>query len=77
MKRTKLYLWLLPLIAALATACSTDGKYVQQRNTICYSYWTFSFGTRYDTLPEVDAATFKSLQNWLGHDNRHAYFKAS
>ncbi|MBR5086638.1 MAG: DKNYY domain-containing protein [Muribaculaceae bacterium] len=76
MKRIKLHLWLFPLIIAMATACNSDGEYVQRGNTICHSYWTFSFGTMYDTLPEVDVATFKSLENWLGHDNRHAYFKA-
>lgn len=76
MKSTRLYLWLLPLIVVMATACNSDGEYVQRGNTICHSYWTFSFGTMYDTLPEVDAATFKSIENWLGHDGKHVYFKA-
>lgn len=68
----------LMLMAAIVTtvfACGRDGEYVQQGDTICYKYWTFSFGTIYDTLPEVNPATFESVNKWLGHDDQRAYFK--
>ena len=76
MRRIINILWALPVLVLLMSACNSDGEYVKQGNTICHSYWTFSFGTRYDTLPQVNPSTFKSLGNWLGHDGRHAYFKA-
>ena len=67
-------LWCLALLLGLAS-CSEGGKYVEHEGTICYTYWTFSFGQRYDTLPGVDPATFKSVNAWLGHDDKHVYFK--
>lgn len=76
MRRIINILWALPVLVLLMSACNSDGEYVKQGNTICHSYWTFSFGTMYDTLPQVNPSTFKSMENWLGHDGRHAYFKA-
>ena len=76
MKMIKHNSWLLLLIMAILASCNSDGEYVQRGNTMCHSYWTFSFGTRFDTLPEVDVATFKSLENWLAHDKKNVYFKA-
>lgn len=68
-------LWMLPIIAVLMASCNTDGEYVEHNGTICHSYWTFSFGTQYHELPQVNPLTFKSIKNWLGHDNEHVYFK--
>lgn len=58
----------------LLTGCS-DGKYEVRDGTVYYSYWTFSYGQRYDELPGVDAASFESVKDWLGRDARHVYFK--
>lgn len=63
------------MLLAMTVACNTAGEYVTHDGTICYSYWTFSFGTQYDPLPQVNAATFKSVEDWLGHDGVHVYFK--
>lgn len=57
------------------TSCNSDGKYVVANDKVYHSYWTFSFGYVYNTLPEVDASTFESVKNWVGHDARHVYFK--
>lgn len=64
----------LTAVIALAS-CSDTGKYVEHNGTICYTYWTFSFGRLYDTLPGVDPASFKAVNNWLGHDRNAAFFK--
>lgn len=74
MKRINTLLWAL-LLPALFTSCNSNGEYVNHNGTICYSYWTFSFGTKYDPLPQVNPATFKSVESWLGHDGKHVYFK--
>lgn len=76
MKTINRHLLILLLYVPLFISCNVDGEYVKRGNTICFSYWTFSFGTRYDTLPEVDVENFKSIENWLGHDGKHVYFKA-
>ena len=67
---------LIALAALLLTlsACS-DGKYVRQGDRIFYTYWTFSFGQRFDTIFEADAATFHSLNNWLGVDKDHVFYQ--
>jgi len=70
MKKTLLLI--LPLL--LLCACG-DGKYEVTPDTVCYTYWTFSFGTRHDTLPEVDAKTFEAVKNWLGRDVAHVYYQ--
>ena len=41
-----------------------------------YSYWTFSFGTVNDTLPEANASTFQIVKDWLAHDGTHVYYKS-
>ncbi len=69
------YLLALPFITALLAACNTNGEYVDYNGTICYSHWTFSFGTVYDELPQVNPATFQQVENWLGKDRQHVYFK--
>ena len=60
---------------AMLSSCSDGGKYVQRGDTICYTYWTFSFGRLYDTLPEVRPESFQTVNDWLGHDGTHVYFK--
>ena len=75
MRHFLFHLVLAVFIASLASSCNTNGEYVKHGGTICYSYWTFSFGTIYDTLPGVDAASFTSIENWLGRDKQHSYFK--
>lgn len=63
------------LIAVTFTSCDDGGKYQISDNAVFYSYWTFSFGTVHDRLPDADAATFQSVEDWLGRDARHVYFK--
>ena len=46
-------------------------------DVVLYSYWTFSFGPRNDTLPGADPATFKQVKYWLGHDSKHVYYKST
>lgn len=48
---------------------------MKRHGTVCYTYWTFSFGRLYDELPEVDPKSFKSVEDWLGRDNNHVYYK--
>jgi len=64
----------LVFLLILLTGCS-EGKYEERDGTVYYSYWTFSFGQRSEELPEVDAATFESVEDWLGRDAAHVYFK--
>ena len=64
-------LMLIPLLAG----CNNDGEYVIKGNNVFFSYWTFSFGTINDTLPEVNATSFESVKDWLGKDDKHVYFK--
>ena len=61
--------------ALLLASCSHHGKYESDGQIVRYSYWTFSFGQMYDTLPGADAATFKSVNEWLGRDAKRVYFK--
>ena len=61
--------------ATLLCACNTGGKYETDGKYVYQTYWTFSFGTMHDTLPEADASTFVAVKDWLGYDARHAYFK--
>ena len=72
--RVKILLAIAALLPLLS--CSSDGKYVVGNGTVYHAYWTFSFGTLYDELPGVDAASFESVKDWLGHDSKHVYFKA-
>ncbi|MBO4870560.1 MAG: DKNYY domain-containing protein [Muribaculaceae bacterium] len=65
----------LVALLLLCVSCNTDGKYIVHNGTVCYSYWTFSFGTRYDSLPGVDITTFHSVKGWIGHDAERVYFK--
>ena len=60
----------------MLTSCDDGGEYVVHDDGVYYSYWTFSFGTVSDSLPDADPATFKSIVKWLGRDAKHAYFKA-
>lgn len=78
MNRLPIFLALLAAMLVVltlgCTACDTDGKYVRKGDTIYYTYWTFSFGQRYDTLHEADAATFRSVNRWLGADRTHVFY---
>ena len=69
------FLLTLAVLVAVMCSCNTNGEYVNRNGTICYSYWTFSFGTVFNELPGVNPAEFKSVNNWLGRDNKHVYFK--
>lgn len=70
--------WLMAALLMLTlAACIRDGKYEVQGDVVVYSYWTFSFGPRSDTLPDADAATFRSVTNWLAHDSSRVYFKSN
>ncbi len=64
----------IPAMFALSS-CNANGKYVAYNGTVAHSYWTFSFGTVYHELPDVDPDSFESLENWLGRDKSHAYFR--
>ena len=59
----------------LAASCSSHGKYESNGEVVRYTYWTFSFGQRYDTLPGADPVTFKSVNDWLGRDAQRVYFQ--
>ncbi len=72
----KSILLILPIISWTLASCNTGGEYKNLNGTMVYSYWTFSFGTLNDTLPEANASSFESLENWLGHDGTHVYFKS-
>lgn len=61
-------------IFLLTTSCGNDGFKIEN-GKVYYSYWTFSFGQRNDELPDADPNTFKEVNNWLGRDARHVYFK--
>lgn len=74
MKRSIQFFVALAALMLSLTACS-DGKYVRQGDSIFYTYWTFSFGQRFDTLYEADAASFHSLNNWIGVDKDHVFFE--
>ena len=63
------------LMAMLLSSCGGSPKYLVQGDVVVYSYWTFSFGPRADTLPGADPATFKQMTSWLGHDSEHVYYK--
>lgn len=60
---------------AMALMACTGSEYVVEDDVVVYSYWTFSFGQCYDTLPDADPATFKQVRNWLGHDSERVYFE--
>lgn len=66
---------LLPVVAMSLASCDDGGEYKIEDDGVYYSYWTFSFGTVNDKLPDADPATFHSIKNWLGRDANHAYFK--
>lgn len=63
------------VMMSLMNSCNSDGEYVVKGNNVYFSYWTFSFGTINDTLPEVNASRFESVKDWLGKDDKHVYFK--
>ena len=63
------------LLVSMMSSCDDGGHYVVQNNTVVYTYWTFSFGHINDTLPDVDASSFKAVKDWLGHDGKHVFFK--
>lgn len=74
MKKRNRTLWLLSLGLLMLASCGDGGKYVRKDNRIYYTYWTFSFGQRYDTLFEADASTFHSVKNWVGVDKDHVFY---
>lgn len=65
---------LLLTLGLILTACTKDGFKIEN-GKVYYTYWTFSFGPQSHELPGADAETFKSVNDWLGHDARHVYFK--
>ena len=60
------FLLTLAVLVAVMCSCNTNGEYVKRNGTICYSYWTFSFGTVFKELPGVNPTEFKSVNDWLG-----------
>lgn len=62
------------LTTALMAGCSGP-KYVNDGRNVYHSYWTFSFGTMRHELPNVDAASFKRVNGWLGRDRNHVYYE--
>ena len=74
MKTIRRLLFVMAVLSGLSS-CNSDGKYVVADGKVYHSYWTFSFGYIYNELPQVDAASFESVKDWLGHDAHHAYFK--
>lgn len=72
----KKLLFLISAILLVTTSCSRGGEYVSDGEYVFFKHWTFSFGTQYDTLPDADPATFKSVNEWLGHDAKNAFFKS-
>lgn len=63
------------IFASLLCSCGDGGEYEITDDGVYYTYWTFSFGTRHDPLPDADPSTFESVKDWLGKDARHVYFK--
>ena len=63
------------VLAVMLSSCLGGGEYEVCDDVVLYSYWTFSFGQRADTLPGADPATFKQVRNWLGHDSERVYYK--
>lgn len=70
------YLCAVITVALMLCSCNSNGEYVNRNGTICYSYWTFSFGTVYEELPGVNPASFKGINDWMGCDNKNVYFKS-
>lgn len=64
------------LLVLLLTACGGP-KYEVRGDVVVRSYWTFSFGMRYDTLPGADPATFVQIKDWLGFDSKQVFFETS
>lgn len=56
------------------TLSSCSDGYEVGDDVVTYEHWTFSFGTRFDTLPGADPATFKPVTKWLGHDSQRVYY---
>ena len=69
----KKLLFLITSVMLVMASCSRGGEYVSDGEHV---FFTFSFGTRFDTLPGADAATFKSVNDWLGRDAKHVFFKS-
>jgi len=67
--------FLAGVLLVLLAACNGGSEYIALDNVVVYKYWTFSFGTRYDTLPGADPASFKQVKPWLGHDNERVYYE--
>ena len=67
---------LLACLSVLLLSACGGSRYEVQGNVVVHTYWTFSFGTVYDTLPGADPATFKQVKEWLGHDSERVYFNA-
>ncbi|MBO4814953.1 MAG: DKNYY domain-containing protein [Muribaculaceae bacterium] len=65
---------LLLTLGLMLTACGKEGFKIEN-GKVYYTYWTFSFGQQNRELPGADPETFKSVNDWLGRDARHVYFK--
>lgn len=73
--KKSVYILLSAIMCLAVSSCSDGGKYEVDGNSVYYSYWTFSFGTITDTLPGADPATFQEVEDWIGKDKNHVYFK--
>ena len=64
------------LLGLMLLASCNDGKYEIRGNQVYYTWWTFSFGNQEERLAGVDAATFEAVEDWLGRDKSHVWYKA-
>ena len=65
---------MLLTLGLMLTACGKEGFKIEN-GKVYYTYWTFSFGQQNRELLGADPETFKSVNDWLGRDAHHVYFK--
>ena len=68
-------IWFALLGLLMLTSCN-DGKYEVRGNQVYYTWWTFSFGHQDSLLVGADADSFEELEDWLGRDKSHVWYKA-
>ena len=64
------------LLSCMIASCDSGSRYEVRGDQVVYTYWTFSFGRVYDTLPQADVSSFQQVNGWLGHDDRQVFFEA-
>ncbi len=63
------------LLAVMMLAGCTDGSYKVMGDKVYFTWWTFSFGHQQQELVGADAATFEEVNEWLGKDKDHVWYK--